>query len=169
MKLVMLCIGLFMILANFASAQADGLSRKVCLEKNKSLLRDLNPDNSLYKSILRGEIGTGIENSWMSKMRRAGVRQLNATLEFRILEKSVQIDLIRIGFYDRYYDFSRSMIETDSLAELRKTIRLNVFQEALGFLNSLSVNYDSHGTLFLNLLDDPCLPITNEIPTIERD
>ena len=102
-------------------------------------------------------------------MKKLNVKQSFATVEFNLQDQELKFHLKKLEFFGSYYNFGseiKSKIMTDSIIKegLDKDLIMPFYGEAIRSLEKCPNN--TCGVLYLNLLDDACLPIPNEMPYI---
>lgn len=164
---------LFVTLAlTIAASGQDVLSSRQCKEKNQSVKRTLDKNNDLFMAIDRNETGHGRVFSWTWQMKQIGIKHAAASVRFQFNGSDIRMALDNVRFYTSYYYFapeaSVSTSRDTRILELQKVLRLPFFAEALDVLSGINAPQDSCGTVYVNILDDGCLPVPSEIPFVEK-
>jgi len=156
-------------------------------ERAKLVAQKLEENNFLRMAVEREEFGNCIYFAWMGEMRRLGIKQVAATLEFVWNDKIEKIEIKNISFLDTYYKYDTKVKDKKVLEQIEKTNLQKQFEDAIlerarkhiqDLIESLKDNYSSgllkkepkgriSGTIYQNLLDDETLPILIDMPNID--
>lgn len=158
---------LLMISCHSLFAQESVIPVDVCRSKNQLMKKTLSKDSPLLRAIESNSVGNGRHFDWMDNMKAQNIRQAAASVDFNFEGQSLTLSIVRMKFSSQYYYFETNSEKTDKrmLSDqlLIDELRMPFFVHALEFLESRG-NKAQCGTLYLNLLDDACLPIMNDIP-----
>jgi hypothetical protein len=152
------------------NAQYSNNTNQVCKQHNQQIIKNLKPDNPLYSALERNETGNGIFYSWMNKMQLSKVKQATAVVDFELRGQEVKLSVREIIFYNRY-DYFGSKARIKNVGNDKQTLyddlKIPFFNEALRTIEGFKIKNNNCGKLYLNLLDDACLPITYNTETVE--
>jgi hypothetical protein len=153
------------------TAQQNTSTVEQCNARNRVVKATLDRDNTLFWALEQNEFGNGVWFPWMAKMEKMGVKHATATVEFRHVRNELSFKLTDMLFFKTYYPLSNDKIVSrwqnpDDRVLLRDTLTIPAFIETSRLVVNLNVKTGSCGTININLLDDPCLPVRNAIPTI---
>lgn len=170
---LLIVLSVLVLLAR-AIAQNEPMGSNQCLVKNELFKKTLSKDNILYLAIEKKETGTGLYLPWMEKMKSLNVRQAAAEVRFDIKNNEIKLELKRIDLLSNYYNYESKAVfktsdELQSKRELQDRLKMAFFIKTLNFLDEIKIKNFDCGELYLNLLDDACLPNWNEIPYIQSN
>ncbi len=155
-----------------AFAQVNKLSSEVCKQNNQLVKKDLSEINPLLDFLEKNWVGDGLIKPWMAEIKARRIRHASADVYFELRNKSVTLRIDHVALSRQYY-YSDPKLEPSSVLEpsernaLIKYLTPAFFIKAVEFLDSTRVKENSCGNLYLNLLDDACLPIINAIPYVD--
>lgn len=147
-------------------------STEICQEKNQKTKKLLDSDSIILQGILSGRTGDGLEHPWRGKMRELGFRRIAAGVRFQIADGTLSLveiaNLATSTKYDRFEDSVTKSSTSVSMSkeELILKFRFPIYARALQLLEGYSIKSITCGELYVNLLDDACLPIYGGIPSI---
>ncbi len=151
------------------NSQYSNNTNQVCKQHNQQIMKTLKPNSTLYTALERNETGNGIFYSWMNKMQSSKVKQATAVVEFELRGQEVKLSVREITLYNRY-DYFGSEAQIKNVGNDKQTLyddlKIPFFNEALRTLEGFKIK-NNCGKLYLNLLDDACLPITYNTETVE--
>lgn len=144
-----------------------------CKEKNEKLAKSLRSDSILLSGILQGASGDRVEYPWRNRLRDVGVRQILASVSFRLESNAVTLGPIHgtwaTSEYYRFDDEAKNPVNRafGSSTNLAVFFKMPIYARSLEILERLSIKDGSCGTLSVNLLDDACLPVFDDIPSLD--
>lgn len=177
---------LFILLSSvsfYAQSDCGAESR----ERAKVAVQKLEADNRLRFAVENGSFGNCVHYAWMDEMRRLGVKQVAATLDFVWNDKIEKLEIKQISFFGTYYRYDTKIKDRKILAEietsgLKKRLEEAILERARShvpvLIESLKDNYSRGllkkepkgritGTLYHDLLDDEALPARISIPKVD--
>ncbi len=152
------------------NAQYSNNTKEVCNQRNQQIIKTLKTDDPLYLALKRNETGSGIFYSWMNRMQSSKVKQATAVVDFELRGQEVKLNVREITLYTRYdYFGSEAQIKNvgNDKQSLYEDLKMPFFSEALRIIENFKIKNNNCGKLYLNLLDDACLPITYNTGTVE--
>jgi hypothetical protein len=150
-------------------------------ERIATLLKNLEPDNTLRLSLEHGARGNGIHHAWMDAMKGYGIKQAAFVVQFTWDDGIGKLKISRVDYLQRYYRYDTTIHDPKVLKQIRvsgleRDLRAAIIGRANETVPALMDNvaqtagvrpHRAHGTLYLNLLDDESLPILDTMPTVE--
>ncbi|MDT7602434.1 MAG: hypothetical protein QOF61_431 [Acidobacteriota bacterium] len=147
----------------------------------QEIIKSLEPDNILRRSLERGERGDGVHRAWMDKMRQHNIKQSSAILRFSWKGETTVVKIKEVLLLQQYYRYDtqikggnllRRAREDGLIQELREVILARAQAAVHELIKNIAQTARrdirrAHGTLYLNLLDDETLPVLNQMPTVE--
>lgn len=159
---------LFSILS--VNAQSFETSKTACEQHNQQILKVLQPNNTLYFALKRNEIRDGINYVWMDKMHSLNIKHAIATVSFEMKNNDLKLSLKNVIFSDSYYYFppeSRAKLTDKDRDSITNELKIPFFAEALHLVEAHPVRSENCGKIYVNLLDNACLPIIYNTSSIE--
>lgn len=158
--------------SNSLNAQSD--AQKICKSQASKIKETLDSDNPLSRLLQEGREGNGLRYEWMDQMSIYGIKQVSSRIRFELADKTILFRIENLRFSDRYYEFNsktfdKEIVEKISNSNFKDNITFALLKKALDFLEKQKLKPNTCGFLYINLLDNPCLPVLDEIPTIEYD
>lgn len=154
------------------TAQRAYSTPEQCRASNNLVKKTLDPKNSLFWAIDKDELGDGIWSTWRAKMERADVKHVTARIEFKYVNSDLSLSLADMSFFKRYYPLTEEgrtiWANAADRASLRQSLLIPAFIQAAQLLKDLNVKSGSCGDLYIDLLDDACLPVQNQMPLISK-
>jgi hypothetical protein len=156
-------------------------------ERAKLIAQKLEEYNFLRMAIEREEFGDCVHYAWMDEMRKLGVKQVDASLDFVWNDKIEQLEITKMSFLQTYYRLDtglkdKKLLEQIESSGLKKQFEAAILERAkkdvLILIESLKRNYKEgllknepkgkiSGTIYQNLLDDESLPVLVDMPTVD--
>jgi hypothetical protein len=181
-SLLIICV----LMTGVALSQPPDFTAKECREKNLETRKGLQPFESLLISAIdRGDVGPGKIYPWMAVMRKYGIKAAQTTVVFeftdskkpdfpnKFTEAQLELGIYSIRFSSDYYYFGKEVNLPDK-SDSDKEIGDFIAGLRLSFLREAALDVERfgrrniRGSLYLTLLDDPCLLRLSEIPYVEK-
>lgn len=159
------------LFATFGIAQTTLTPVESCKARNRLTLGRLDRGAPFFNAIDRGAMGETQVLPYMLEMRTLGIKHVSADVAFEISKAKISLQDVGLSFSSNYYDFQKpwelaDRSRSDRLAALNKSLKWPVYLEMLKMLQSIDVKDGSCGRVYLNLLDDECLPTVNPVPDV---
>lgn len=174
---------ILLISASFYAQSDCGAESK---ERAKVAVQKLEADNRLRFAVENGSFGDCVHYAWMDEMRKLGIKQVSATLDFVWNDKIEKVEIKEMSFLNVYYRYDseikdRKLLEQIENSGLKKQLEESLLERArkhvLVLIESLKVQYRNgtlkkepkgkiRGTLYHDLLDDEALPAWIGMPTV---
>ena len=150
-------------------------------ERVSQIIKTLEPDNTLRRSLESGARGDGVHHAWMDKMQQLGVRQASFTIRFVRRSGVESLKITDVKVLQRYYRVDTEIKDQKLLRQIRdsgleKDLREAILVRARKAVSQLLKKVAqtdqgrplrARGTLYLNLLDHKVLPILDAMPDVE--
>lgn len=170
--LCMIFAALFVLLPRAFVAQPQNRSSGNCAQKNLTTVRNLPPNNLLSVALSRGEIGDGIQKPWMSTLFSFGFKHVVGELSFKLSKDEFDLQINQMKLYREYYDpqstfYEISARDSSKFKVLEFDLARALYSDATELIRGTQIDGPVCGTLYLNLLNDSCLPKLNAMPLLE--
>jgi len=143
--------------------------KSACEQRAQSVMRSLEPDNSLRRALENGDRGDCIHQPWMDTMRRFGIKQASFLVEYSWKREEVTFRVKKISYLAHYYSHYDRAITGRTLREIKQTglerelievVLANVKKGPFAVRHADQVAEDVWEE---NLLDDEALPALGAI------
>ena len=168
---MLICLCVFVVAFDLG-AQTNDRSAVGCRASNQLIKKTLDKESTLYWALERNELGNGRFLPWMSDMQTLNIRHASADIYFEFKGQTISLTAGNITFSKQYYYFGEkaAVINPEELAKrqaLRDRLGIPFFTKALDLIQALRIKAGSCGHLYLDLLDDACLPTPTTIPYVD--
>ncbi len=181
-----ICAAVFILFIS-ASFYSQDKCKPEDKERARLLAQKLEATNKLRFAVENGSFGDCVRYAWMDEMRKLGVKQVAATLNFVWNDKIEKLEIKQISFFGTYYSYDTKIKDKKILEEIENSGLKKQLEEAIleragkhifVLIESLKDNYSRGlrikepkgritGELYHDLLDDEALPAWNGIPKVD--
>lgn len=157
---------LFVVLLILATFPAYVCSQS-CSVRANAAVKGSPVASPLVHAVRSGTLGDGIVKPWMKALTEAGIREVYAEVDFNTKDSRVRYEIQNVDFYGDYYTYAKKI--TLSSADYKRVldeIQVAILSDAFVTLSTLRPHWERRGTIYVILLDDPCLPIIPPMPTV---
>lgn len=140
-----------------------------CKVRATNLVKGLPTDNPLAQAVNSGALGDGVANPWMKMLAEYGIRQVRVEVNFEAREPRVRYEINDVEFYGDYYEYKKKITfdSTEKKRRLLDELQLPILSQAIVTLRHISQHSVRTATIYVILLDDPCLPIVTAMPIVD--
>ena len=138
--------------------------KPACEQRAQSVMRSLEPNNSLRHALENGERGDCIHQPWMDTMRRFGIKQASFLVEYSWKRDKVTFRVKKISYLTHYYSHYDRAITGRTLREIKKSglerelIEVVLEKVKKGSFAVRHADQVARDVWEENLLDDEALP-----------
>jgi len=141
-----------------------------CIQRNNITKQSLSSDHQLFYAIRSGAVGEGVDRAWMLQLRESGIKHVTAPITVQLSAGNLSLSVGKMRFYSSYYFFDQEVFDRGLMPlakkkPLEESLEAPFLTQAVRFLGD-KPGRQLCGVFYLNLLDDACLPLLTEIPTV---
>jgi hypothetical protein len=143
--------------------------KSLCEQRAQTVMRALEPDNSLRHALESGERGDCIHQPWMDTMRRFAIKQASFRVQYSWKHDKVTFTVKKVSYLTHYYSHYDLAITGRTLREIKQSgLERELIEVVLSRVRTgpFAVHHPDQVAKDVweeNLLDDEALPALGAI------